>query len=97
MSLSLDEFFDFTGTEAETLSGELYFLKLTSPCHRIDCLHFETEHGCDLFRFEQLSFLMHLNHSGTIEDCLGLSLQVRQTRRTDGMVSERTMRGVYDL
>src|SRR5690349_8779805 len=40
---------------------------------------------------------MLLNHSGTIEDCLDLSRQLRQTRWTDGTMSGPTMRGLSNL
>ena len=67
---SLNEPFDITGSESKATSGEFYFLQFAAPRHRVDGLNFQTEHCRDLFCFEQLSFLPHLNHSVTIKDCL---------------------------
>src|SRR5262249_14983488 len=51
--LSFDEPLDIIGTEAEALPRQFHLLQLTAPRQGVDGLHFEAQHDCDLFRFEQ--------------------------------------------
>ena len=85
---SLDESLDIIGTEPKTLSRQLNFLQLSTPRHGVDGLDLETEHHRDIFRFEQLIFLLPLNHSATIKQRLLLSRQLSEVRGgNDGTMS----------
>jgi hypothetical protein len=77
--LSLDEPLNVIGAKPKTLSRQLHFLQIATPRHGVNCLNLETEHHRDIFRFEQLIFLLPLNHSATIKQRLLLSRQLSET------------------
>ena len=77
--LSLDEPLDIVGTKPKTLSRQFHFLQLATTRHGVNGLNLETEHHRDIFRFEQLIFLLPLNHSATIKQRLLLSRQLSET------------------
>ena len=54
---------DIIGTEAKALPRQFHLLQLTAPSHRVNGLHFEIQHDCDLFRLEQPISLELFEHN----------------------------------
>ena len=69
-SLSFDESLDIIGAEPEALSRQFHFLQFTPPSHRVNGLHFEAEHGGDIFGGEQSTFLLLFSHGATMKQRL---------------------------